>query len=240
MSNLSKRIISASILAPLFLIIIHQGGLLFFFFSLFLFGGMFVEWILMTKSSKMKYLWLISGFIYIGSAFFVFIFLERMRFSFEFLWLEKTPAILFLVILLVWVTDVCAYFFGRTFKGPKIAPKISPNKTWAGLIGGILGCVAVFFILDSFSVSPKTGGEASDQGLDRAYYTMLFIHIIFPIIAQSGDFLESYVKRKFGFKDSSNIIPGHGGLLDRFDGLLSVLFVMGLYFTIMNFNPANI
>lgn len=105
------------------------------------------------------------------------------------------------------MTDTCAYFSGRTIGGPRLAPKISPKKTWAGLIGGIIGAAlagAVVAILFSANI-----------------LTVTLVSGILAVVAQIGDLAVSKAKRSFGVKDSSNIIPGHGGVLDRFDGVLA-------------------
>lgn len=118
------------------------------------------------------------------------------------------------VILIVIATDTGAYFSGRTFGGPKIAPKISPSKTWAGLLGGMLAAGLV-----------SAGTFVWNTG-EFVLRPMLFIAFaigaVLAVVAQSGDFLESWLKRKAGVKDSSNLIPGHGGVFDRVDGLLPV------------------
>ncbi|WP_193370569.1 phosphatidate cytidylyltransferase [Pelagibius marinus] len=137
-----------------------------------------------------------------------------------FLWLRSVPEhgrdLVFWLLAVVWATDIGAYFAGRGIGGPKLAPKISPNKTWAGLIGGALAAGLVGALAAGF-----LGGDA-----------MLLVvgGMILAIIAQGGDLLESWCKRHFGVKDSSHIIPGHGGILDRVDGLLAVFPVAFVYF----------
>ena len=118
-----------------------------------------------------------------------------------------------LLLLIVWATDIGAYFSGRLIGGPKIAPRISPSKTWAGLLGGIVASmlvvalmIAIYFkdlaaIAENWSLIPMLG-------------------LPLPVVAQAGDFLESALKRAAGVKDSGTLIPGHGGLFDRVDGLL--------------------
>ncbi|MDN3645716.1 phosphatidate cytidylyltransferase [Pontixanthobacter aestiaquae] len=124
------------------------------------------------------------------------------------------PAVLLGVIAVVIATDVGAYFSGRAIGGPKIAPKISPSKTWAGLIGGMIlaGIVSASFFL--YNV-----GEIRFSAMVGIAAT---IGAVLAVVAQCGDFLESWLKRKAGMKDSSNLIPGHGGVFDRVDGLLPV------------------
>lgn len=128
------------------------------------------------------------------------------------------------VLLLVWAVDVGGYMFGCSIKGPKLAPRISPNKTWSGLFGGMFmaAFVSVVFIY-------YTGFE------DYAYYAVFAA--VLAVVEQIGDLIESAIKRKVGVKDSSNIIPGHGGVFDRIDGLiftapvlLAVIFIFHFYF----------
>ena len=130
---------------------------------------------------------------------------------------QMPVAVLVGVIGIVIATDTGAYFSGRTIGGPKIAPKISPSKTWAGLAGGMLAAG-----LFSASTFVWNAGEA-------AWSPMLAIAFVIgamlAVVAQAGDFLESWLKRRANVKDSSNLIPGHGGVLDRVDGLLPVAIV---------------
>jgi phosphatidate cytidylyltransferase len=117
-----------------------------------------------------------------------------------------TAAIVWLFVT-IWATDSFAYFSGKTFGGPKLAPVLSPNKTWAGLIGGSIG--AAFF------------GAACALYLGSAPVILLAaLSAVLAVISQAGDITQSSLKRQAGVKDSGNIIPGHGGLLDRVDGLL--------------------
>jgi phosphatidate cytidylyltransferase len=112
-------------------------------------------------------------------------------------------------LLCVIATDVGAYFAGRAIGGPKIAPSISPAKTWAGLAGGMAASMLALYLIDQFMVWNALFAEIGLLGAGLA------------IVAQAGDFLESWMKRKAGVKDSGALIPGHGGLLDRVDGLLA-------------------
>ena len=125
-----------------------------------------------------------------------------------------------LPIVLVIAVDVSAYFAGRAIGGPKIAPRISPNKTWAGLLGGCIGSVMALTAFAYFFGSFW-------QGPVQATW---IVGPIVALIAQAGDFFESWMKRRAGVKDSGSLIPGHGGVFDRTDGLIAVLFVSGLVF----------
>lgn len=136
--------------------------------------------------------------------------------------LIEAAALPIIVILgAVIAVDVGAYFVGRAIGGPKIAPKVSPSKTWAGLAGGALG---VFVFLSLFSFLGPKGSIPEVEFLPF----MVLLSITAAVVAQSGDFFESWLKRRAGVKDSSNLIPGHGGVFDRVDGLLAVAFVIGV------------
>lgn len=123
-------------------------------------------------------------------------------------------ATLFWLLGIVWATDTGALFAGRSIGGPKLAPVISPNKTWAGLAGGMLAAAAVGVGFALWLGSPVGLAALISAGL--------------AVVAQAGDLAESLVKRHFGVKDSGTIIPGHGGIFDRVDGLLAVAPVWAL------------
>ena len=119
-------------------------------------------------------------------------------------------AVLFLFAV-VWATDILAYFVGRALGGPKLAPAISPGKTWSGAIGGAVGGVGAGILLAALA----------GAGLSFAIFTT-------AVISQAGDLFESWVKRRKGLKDSGTIIPGHGGVMDRVDGLVAAAFALYL------------
>ena len=125
-----------------------------------------------------------------------------------------------LLICISSFTDMGGYFFGRMFKGPKLCPKISPNKTWSGFFGGVfLANLCVFFIKDMFFSS------LSDNSV---FYLRFWAVELLILSAVFGDLLESSFKRHIGVKDMSKLFPGHGGLLDRLDSLLAVSIVFAL------------
>ncbi len=223
MSSLAKRTISAAILMPVFLIALFINNWLFYIVILLMLIIAWREWyflILSKAEDKIKNTdkkLLIFGFVYIG----LFALAQAWIFSHK---IDGAWLILF-VCAAVWATDIFAYFAGKAIGGAKMAPKISPNKTWAGLIGGVFGSVIVTSILamPQFSISIFTG---------ISIYMVAIIGIILAIADQTGDLLISAVKRKYGVKDTGNIIPGHGGILDRIDGLIlsSILFAIILLF----------
>lgn len=142
----------------------------------------------------------VAGALYIGFAAFALI--------------QLPAGVLPGVIAVVVATDTGAYFSGRTIGGPKIAPRISPSKTWAGFFGGMLAAGLV-----------STGFFLFNMGELRLTATVLVafaIGAVLAMLAQAGDFFESWLKRRAGLKDSSNLIPGHGGVFDRVDGYLPV------------------
>jgi phosphatidate cytidylyltransferase len=158
--------------------------------------------------------WMAIAIIYIGVACFTLLLASSEFF-------ETKPILV--PVLGVIATDIAAYFTGRTFGGPKIAPAISPSKTWSGLIGGMIASGLVVVALQKWVLS-------SDIITLGRHFVHFAVGAGIAVVAQIGDFAESYLKRRAGVKDSSQLIPGHGGFLDRLDGLLAVLFGFGLFF----------
>jgi len=148
--------------------------------------------------------WLAFGVLYVGLACLALIHLRGDAFA-------GRVNVLFL-FLTVWASDIGAYAAGRAFGGPKIAPAVSPNKTWAGAAGGLFSAVAV-------------GGAAAyvmaSAGMPAPTGRVLLVAGAVGVLAQAGDLFESWIKRRFQVKDTSSLIPGHGGLLDRLDGVLA-------------------
>ncbi|HEM2810147.1 TPA: phosphatidate cytidylyltransferase [Streptococcus suis] len=127
---------------------------------------------------------------------------------------------IFFALLIVWATDIGAYLIGRQIGRRKLLPRVSPNKTIEGFIGGILSAVVVALIFLIFDKSLLAGYSLG---------MMLLLVVIFSIFSQFGDLVESAIKRHFGVKDSGKIIPGHGGILDRFDGMIFVFPIMHFF-----------
>jgi phosphatidate cytidylyltransferase len=122
---------------------------------------------------------------------------------------------LMFVLLIVWASDIGGYFLGRRIGGPKLCPRISPNKTWAGAIGGFLASLAM-------------SGAFAVLGLGKTV-PLLLLGAVLSIASQLGDLFESAVKRRFGVKDSGHIIPGHGGLMDRLDGFVAAVVLAAIF-----------
>ena len=123
-------------------------------------------------------------------------------------------AMLFLFAI-VWATDIVAYFVGRAVGGPKLMPQVSPKKTWSGALGGTAAAVALAVALAQAAALP-------------AWFAIAMLAVVLSVVAQGGDLFESFLKRRFGAKDSSHLIPGHGGLMDRLDGFVTAGVVAAL------------
>jgi phosphatidate cytidylyltransferase len=254
LSNLQKRILSAVVLVALAVVLTALGGLAFGILACAIGLSVFYEWQLMTLArstpatrglawafligmmavllftqhvltmigvlfagaalvavtgGRTNGYWPAFGLIYAG---FPAIAMTLLRGDTG----DGFAAILFLFAV-VWATDIFAYFNGRALGGPKLAPRFSPNKTWSGAIGGAAAGVAAGVGIAAFMT--PTGGVP-----------VPLIALLLSIIAQIGDLGESWVKRRFGVKDSSRLIPGHGGVMDRVDGLVAaaaLLYVIG-------------
>lgn len=215
-SDLGVRVLSAIVMVAVAGAALWLGGTVWAVFVAMVAVGVYYEWAQLMRGfenrTSRRLLWMIGGFIYLALASFI---LLKLRIGPG--GIEATLTVLGTVIAI----DIGAYFAGRTFGGPKIAPKISPSKTWAGLFGGMAGAfVALWF---NFT---QIGSWDATQG--KLFGFLAILAPVAAIIAQAGDFFESWMKRRAGVKDSGNLIPGHGGLFDRTDGMISVLFVLGL------------
>ena len=252
MSNLQQRVISAIVMAALTLAVTWFGGLPFRLFCAAITALIFYEWTRMSRQASgtttvpfapeiivgvfivalvvgSPALWLLmlialitaifaivaglkgaaqweaSGFLYASLSGFTLAFLRDDNHS-------GLVAILFLFAV-VWATDIAAYFVGRAVGGPKLAPSISPGKTQSGALGGAIGGVVAGLLL-AFAAG---AGNLIQIGL---------VALALSVVSQIGDLFESWVKRRHGAKDSSNLIPGHGGVMDRVDGLVAAGFAL--------------
>jgi len=248
--NLLMRVMAALVLAPLAIAIAYAGGWLWAALVTLATIGLYVEWLTIVGAagtvrviasgvgalavaglclgagrieaalvvlsvglvavavlSPERRNWTTTGFVYAGVAEFASVLLRHDS--------GKGFVALMFVLLIVWVTDIGGYFAGRGIGGPKLWPRVSPKKTWAGAVGGLVGSLAVAAGFASFDFG-KTG-------------PLLVLSALLSVVSQLGDLFESAVKRRFGVKDSSHIIPGHGGLLDRLDGFVAAVVMAAIF-----------
>lgn len=239
------RVLAAIVLAPLAIVLAYAAGWLWAFLVTLVSIGLFAEWLMVvgagsaaltasgtivlammgfciafgalktavitgfvggaivTGVARGKFAWAASGFAYASAALLASILVRQDP--------ANGFAALMFVLLVVWATDIGGYFAGRSIGGPKLWPRVSPKKTWAGALGGFAASLAV------------AAGFAA-CGLGKAI-PLLLVSAVLTVVSQLGDLFESAVKRRFGVKDSSHLIPGHGGLLDRLDGFVAAILV---------------
>ena len=248
--NLLMRIVAAMVLVPLAVAIAYAGGWFWTALVTLAASGLFVEWltvvglagatrvivpgvaalvvagicfgmgrtdaalivlaigfVAVVSIAPERRDWSAAGFVYAAAAEIASVLVRLDP--------VKGFAALMFVLLIVWVTDSGGYFAGRGIGGPKLWPRVSPKKTWAGAIGGFAA-----------SLSVACGFAALDLGRTGP---LLLLGAVLSVVSQAGDLLESAVKRRFGVKDSSHIIPGHGGLMDRLDGYVAAVVVAALF-----------
>ncbi len=206
--ELQKRILSSMILVPLSFFFIIQGSLTFIFFLSLIFLITSLEWFKMTKN---KDLFRIFGLFFLFFSFFSTVYLR------QFIGLNF---FLFLIIVCIF-TDTGGYIFGKIFKGPKLT-KISPKKTYSGVIGSFL--MALLFGL----IYIKYLGKKSRILLETDPIFIVLLILFISLASQMGDLIISYFKRKAKLKDTGKILPGHGGILDRIDGIIFVMPIIYL------------
>ena len=200
------RILSSSILIPSVLFFIIKGSFFFTFFISTCFLITLYEWHMMSKKKTYN----IFGFMFLIFSFYSVYFIRNE--------LDKHGLLIFVFIVLICVsTDIGGYVFGKLFKGPKLT-KISPKKTYAGVFGGYFLSIILTHLLINYSELFK------DQNFGRDEF--IFVLII-STVSQVGDIIVSYFKRLSKIKDTGKLIPGHGGILDRIDGML---FAFPFYF----------
>lgn len=200
-SDLRARALSAGLLAPFALLCLWTGGWVWDVLIAALGAGVAVEWRRLCRrsvgSSRAR---LATGLALIAVAVLALIWLRADA-------VAGRANVLFLVVV-IWATDIGAYVAGRTLGGPRLAPAISPGKTWAGALGGV-GCAAL------------TGAACAAILGHGGWWAAGAVAAVLSVAGQAGDLLESAMKRHAGVKDTGGLIPGHGGLLDRLDGMLT-------------------
>jgi phosphatidate cytidylyltransferase len=198
--DLAVRALSAAMIAPLALAAVWFGFPWFDLMVALATVLMVAEWHRMVGGLRRPG-WLALGFAYVLLAVLAAFWIrhDAQAGRLTFLW----------VLAVVWATDIFAFFAGRQFGGRKLAPAISPSKTWSGLAGGMTAAALASAIFTAWSPA--------------GWLALALWGALFAMVAQIGDLAESAMKRRFGLKDSGHLIPGHGGILDRVDGLLAVL-----------------
>lgn len=249
-NNLLLRIVAALVMAPLAIAMAYVGGWLWTGLVTAAAIGLYVEWLTVIGARKLRLVivgvlillavgWVDLGHInkiYLSALVALGVLAVGILSSDHRLWTAaglgyalaasiassavrldqlRGFAALMLVLLVVWATDIGGYFAGRLIGGPKLWPQVSPKKTWAGAIGGFaasLGVAAGFTAFNFGKIIP-----------------LLLLGAVLSIASQLGDLFESAVKRRFGVKDSSHIIPGHGGLMDRLDGFVAAIVLAAVF-----------
>nr|WP_210262596.1 phosphatidate cytidylyltransferase [Bradyrhizobium brasilense] len=244
------RVIAALVLAPVAIALAYMGGVAWSLLVTLAAAGLFAEWLVVTGlgrelrvvvpgvvalllaglclmagridaalivlaagavvvalTSGARRNWAIAGLLYAAGAEIASVLLRLDT--------AKGFAALMFVLLIVWVTDIGGYFAGRSIGGPKLWVRVSPKKTWAGAVGGFGASLLVAAGFAAFEIG-STG-------------PLLMLGAVLSVVSQLGDLFESAVKRRFGVKDSSHIIPGHGGLLDRLDGFVAAVIVAAIF-----------
>ncbi|WP_433995668.1 phosphatidate cytidylyltransferase [Bradyrhizobium tropiciagri] len=247
--NLVMRVVAALVLAPIAIGLAYVGGVAWSLLVTLAAIGLFVEWLMITGLvrelhvlvpgvaalllaglgliagrldaavavvavgmvalalfSGSQRVWAIAGLLYAAGAEIASVLVRHDT--------AKGFAALMFVLLVVWVTDIGGYFAGRSIGGPKLWVRVSPKKTWAGAIGGFAASLLVAAGFAAFEIG-TTG-------------PLLALGAVLSVASQLGDLFESAVKRRFGVKDSSHIIPGHGGVLDRLDGFVAAVIVAAI------------
>lgn len=248
--NLLTRAVTAVVLAPLAIAIAYAGGWSWTVLATVIAVGIYVEWLMIIGARQdlrvlgagaaaltitglclaldrydgaipfaalglvvVGYLggeqrhWTASGYGYAAAALLASVMVRADA--------EWGFAALMMVLLVVWAADIGGYFAGRGLGGPKLWPRVSPKKTWSGAIGGFIGglCVASGFAVMGYG----------------NWLPLLGVAALLSVVSQLGDLFESAVKRRFGVKDSSQIIPGHGGLMDRLDGYVAAVVAAAVF-----------
>ena len=198
--ELFKRILTSLLLIPLVFFFILKGSFFFIFFLSVLFLISSIEWIKMNKKIELKFFGILLLFLSFYSSYFLF----------------ENSLINFLFILIICIsTDIGGYIFGNLLKGPKLT-KISPNKTYSGMLGSFLLSIIFGYLF----ISNFDHGFIKNQNNDLYNILMIVIILIISTVSQIGDLIISFYKRKSKVKNTGNIFPGHGGLLDRIDGMI--------------------
>ena len=220
--NFLFRILSAIVIIPLAFLLLFLGSYYSAIFIFICYLIMIYEWTHITQEIDKKLTYLFFGFIYITISTFQFYILANV-----------STVVIYFVIITVILFDSFSYFFGKIIQGPKIAKTISPSKTWSGFLFGIFATLISVHLLYLVTSSKFIISDENSFIHEFIFYWTFFI----CILSFFGDLLISFAKRRGKVKDSGKIIPGHGGLLDRVDGLLFIFFVI-TFFQVYKFYAA--
>ncbi|MEM6856534.1 MAG: phosphatidate cytidylyltransferase [Pseudomonadota bacterium] len=216
-SDLPVRLASAVVMVGVAGTALWLGSFAWIGFVIAIAGLVLWEWNRLARAMEVaplgEIVWLFFGALYVTGAALAMIQVRVNYGAFGVALTYLAPVI---------AVDVGAYFAGRAIGGPKIAHRLSPSKTWAGLAGGAVAASLVFIAVVASGWMPELGESVSATGLLLAVLAGLMV----AVVAQAGDFFESWMKRRAGVKDSSALIPGHGGVFDRVDGFLAVFFLI--------------
>ena len=209
-SEFNKRLISSILMVPAIFFIVLLGSYYFIFFLYLCFAISIYEWINISNSKK----YIVPGLFLLMLSFYS---AYKVRYT---TYNDFDGASLFLFILFICIlTDLGGYFFGKILKGPKLT-KISPKKTISGFVGGFILPLFFFYILFNNEIL-----TINNKNFSVNFLSLIFFIISISLISQIGDIAVSYFKRLSGIKNSGNIIPGHGGILDRIDGMIFVFLI---------------
>ncbi len=206
-STLIKRIISAIVLAPCFIAAIFFGSWILIAWLILAFIISVYEWYGLAR--KLEYFGsiLFLGVMYMGISYSSFLALREIY----------SLNIIILFLLMIWSSDIGAYFTGKYFKGPKLIEKVSPNKTWSGFGGALLWPACISLIWTSVFGTHEIFEHVKWY---FTYPSLFLTGLLIGAIGQAGDLLVSFLKRQAKVKDTGHLIPGHGGILDRIDSML--------------------
>jgi len=221
LSSFQQRVISSCVIVPTFILSIYSGGILFFLLMGTILAFSYDEWMNMAEKSGSVTKLSVIGSVYLAIGLGAF-YVTRL------IPVEHAALYTMALIFMIWACDTGAFFSGKLIGGPKMCPKISPGKTWAGLIGGVLSsglvACALHLVFDLY----------------ETYSNSFYLGVVIACVGQIGDISISYFKRKVGVKDTGTVIPGHGGVLDRVDSLLlaAPVYLVSLFF-LVHFVPAG-
>ncbi len=268
--NLQQRIIAALILIPLVIAAVNYGGVIFSVLLVGAGMLMAYEWVRLLHVDKKQFefgalacailltfsavhmfpfIHIVNFLLYFLIFFIAFFALLKLRFTpfaggmlyilwplLTLFWIREKEFgfwMVLYILVIVWATDVVAMLCGKTIGGIRLAPKISPGKTWAGLIGGVMGAMlaggAFYGVMHHFIPT-----------MPFSLFPFMMLAGVLAVIEQLADLFESHIKRKYGMKDSGALIPGHGGILDRVDGLIGVIMAVSLLLIIRAYQMPSI